>query len=593
MSYRKQINPLEPSSAAGVLYMNKTAQLCKIVSPRNLYIEAGRGSSKTTDILTERLIDMVYDIPGAPLAWVSDTFTNLTQNVIPTVLESLERKGFIEGIHFLVEKEPPSVSSADAADLPEWLRPHFWKPCNKIVSWKRKIIFFSGLNLTFGSLDRPSTLAGRSFVHIIGDEGKYFKESRLATMMKAVRGYPEYSGSPYYMGVTFTSDVADPGNIGEYDWMRKYATVMNIESILTLIKTGLVFHETMREYLAFKAEYMDTGDTVALDKCRKALSVANRWRRRWITLRSLDENRYFYLRVSSYVNVDILTADWFSNAISGGAPDLKTAVLSMRASLSLGSRFYAALSEDNFYRDGKNEKEAERFGLRDAEDCRVLKYLDMSAPLILGVDFGNMCSMVVGQDGKQGGRSCRRALKFIYTLAPEYIQALAEKFKTYFAPMKRKIIYLYYDRAANAYTKVGKSQIGELKSALETDSATGRRNGWVVHLMSVGQKTLYQAEEYSFFLKVMPGNNPKFPLCLIDFSECKSLRLSLQGARTKVKDNVVYKDKSSERLPLDELPTRSTNPSDAFKYFWMTKEIMALVKSKSDASAMNLDPTTF
>lgn len=102
MSHRRQIRTDKAQDVADVLYMNKYAQIAALVSPRDLFAELGRGSSKTTDILTERMIEIVFDMPGAPCAWVSDTFTNLTQNVIPTVLESLERKGYREGVHYVI-----------------------------------------------------------------------------------------------------------------------------------------------------------------------------------------------------------------------------------------------------------------------------------------------------------------------------------------------------------------------------------------------------------------------------------------------------------------------------------------------------------
>ena len=589
MSHRKQIDPRSTESAE-VLYMNKAAQICKIVSPRNLYAEAGRGSSKSTDFLTERLVDMLFEMPGAPIAWVSDTFTNLTQNVIPTVLESLERKGYHEGLHFVIEKEPPSYNEREKEDLPGWLKPHFWKTRNKIISFKRTIIFFTGLNVTFGSLDRPSTLAGRSFVHIIGDEAKYFKESKIATMMKAVRGYPEYASSPYYMGVTFTSDVADPSHIGEYDWMAKYAKSMNIESIVLLMQAGLIYHEQMRNYLALKDTWMRTGLERDRERCLRSLQVANRWLKRWKLLRMLDENRNFYIRVSSYVNVDLLTAEWFQQAIDGKVPDLNTAILSMRAGVSSGNRFYAALDERHFYYDGADESAYERFGLRDREDCRILRYLDTDKPLLVGVDFGNMCSMSIAQDGRHQRRDCVRILKFLYTLAPDYIDELGEMFRRWFAPMKRKVVYLYYDRSGNAYTKVGRSQVGDLKRAIETDGKTGRPSGWNVHLMSIGQGNIGHAYEYDFMLKLLSGDNPRLPVVLIDYYACKMLRLSLQNARTKSKNGIITKDKSSEKLPIEQLPEKSTNPSDSFKYLLMTKDRLAVASGKAGVSAGNLDP---
>ena len=589
MSHRKQVNT-KSTRAARVLYMNKFLQIQKLVSAKNFYGELGRGSSKTTDCLTERMLDVMEDMPGAPCVWVSDTFTNLTNNVIPTVLESLERKGYKEGVHYVVESAPPEFNEAEKADLPEWLRPHFWKPRNKIVSYKRTIIFYTGMNLTFGSLDRPSTLAGRSYVHVFGDEAKYFKEQKVANLLKAVRGYPEYSGSVFYRGVTFTSDVADPSHIGEYDWMSRQAGRINVESLLLVMRTALVYHESMREYLAAKDDWMATGDMAALRKARGCLEVANQWRRRWVGLRRLEENRVFYLRASSFVNADILTPEWFADAIDGDVPDMKTAILSMPPSVSGGERFYASLTEDNFYYDGIDEAAYDRLGLRESEDCRVLRYCDPDAPLRLGVDFGNMCSMVIGQEGSARGRKALRCLKFLYTLPPEHVRELGRKFRDYFAPMRCRTVFLYYDRAGNQYARVGKDAVSELKTSIEYDAVTSRRTGWTVQLMNIGQGTIYQDEEYKFMLKLLGGGSPRLPLVLIDWYACKPLRLSLQNARTKVRDKVVLKDKSSERLPVEQLPMHSTNPSDAFKYFAMSKDLRELAKDRPGTAAGNLDP---
>ena len=452
------------------------------------------------------------------------------------------------------------------------------------------IIFFTGTNFTFGSLDRPSTLAGRSFVHLIGDEAKYFKEQKVATMLKGVRGYPEYASSVYYRGVTFTSDVGDPSHIGEYDWMGKYAKTMDVQAILLVMKAGLVYNEAMRAYLAAKERWTKTQDGKDLTECRRLLRIANDWYKRWILLRLRKESSNFYIRASSFVNVDILSAEWFADAVKGDVPDLKTAILSMRASISSGDRFYAALREEHFYLDGKDEAAYDRLTLRDSEDCTVLRYLDKDRPLRIGVDFGNMCSMVIGQEGLDKGRKCLRILKFLYTLAPEYVADLGRKFRTFFSQHKNRIVYLYYDRAGNQYQKVGKSQVGDLKKAIEVDGETGKRTGWTVHLMSMHQATITQAEEYSFMLKLLGEENPRLPIVRIDYYAAKELRLSLQNAMTIVKDNVVYKNKNSERLPVAELPTKSTNPSDAFKYFCMSKDLTAIARGATAIPAGNADP---
>lgn len=576
---RVKVN-LEKTQAADVQYQNKIAQVISLIGARKTYVELGRGSAKTTDVQVERLIDLIYDIPGAPVAWIADTFTNLETNVLPSVIEGLERKGYKRGVHFVIETTPPTFSDKETEKLPDWLRPHFWKPYNHIVSYKRTMVFFTGLNITFGSLDRPSTLAGRSYVFLFGDEAKYFKPEQVANMLKAVRGYYlEYGHSIFYRGQMFTSDVADPSHIGEYDWMGNEAANVNKDAILRVIKVGCIWTECMQEAVAAKDKWMKTGSPQDLDRYRKLLVVANRWKTRLDIVRRQPGADTFYFRASSYVNVDILTTDWFADAFAASLPDTKTAILSMKSCIDSGDRFYSALNERNFYYDGIDEDEYDQVPMMSQPDCRVLKYLDRDKPLRLGVDFGNMCSMSCAQIGRLSGREVLRVLKFIYTLAPEYVEELGHKFRTFFAPMNSKVVYLYYDRAGNAYKKVSKDQVSTLKRAIEYDE-DGNRTGWVVHLMSLGQGDIRQSEEYHFMQIFMSGNERGLPLLLIDAHQAKNLKLSLEMARTKVKDGIVYKDKSSERLPISDLPTRSTNPSDSFKYLLMTKEWRAIVKRK-------------
>lgn len=589
MAQRKKLKP-GSTAAADIQYQNKFAQIVSLVGARKTFIEAGRGSSKTTDILVERLYDLVQELPGAPALWISDTFTNLTANVLPSVLEGLERKGLKEGVHYVIEKAPPVFTDAEKAELPDWLRPHFWKPFNRIVSWKRTITFFTGFNLTFGSLDRPSTLAGRSYVFLFGDEAKYLKPEQIANALKAVRGYyTEYGHSVFYRGQCFTSDLANPSRVGEYDWMRAAGGGMDPAAVLLVIKTALVYQEALQEAAAAKDDWLKSKTPEDLDEYRKKLRVAGRWAVRLGAVRRQKGADTLYMRVSSYVNADILTPDWFQDAIASGLPDMKSAILSIPSSLDSGDRFYAALSERHFYFDGVDESYYDTLSMNDTPDCRILKYLNENAPLRLGVDFGNMCSMCCAQLQKENGGEVLRILKFIYTLAPDYIEELGAKFRTFFAPMQNRVIFLHYDRAGNAYKKVGKDQVGALKRAIEYDT-DGVRTGWTVHLMSTGQGDIRQSEEYHFMQVFLSESKPHLPRIRIDAYQAKNLKLSLELARTKVKEGVVYKNKTSEKLPVSELPTRSTNPSDAFKYLLMTPEYRKIVKDKSSAAASgNLD----
>lgn len=578
MSWKKKLSPKSNKAYVSVAFANWLAQLAGMLMTRFFYLIAGRGSSKTTEFQVERLMEMVYDMPGAPVCWVSDTYSNLQKNVLPMVLEGLERKGFKEGVHFVIEKSPPVFTDQEKAELPQWLKDHFWKPFNKLASYKHTIVFFTGFNITFGSLDRPSSLAGRSYVHVFGDEVKYFPEAKIANLLKAVRGYRmKYGNSVFYRGHTFTTDMPNTGNVGEYDWILKQGKKMNKRFIVLLLKTAFVVNSILHEW-AVAQERRDRPDIA-----RKRANY-ERWRDRLYLLRMDSRAHTFFYIASSYVNVDILTPEWFADAFASDLGDANTAILSMRPSLESGERFYANLTENHFYYDGNDPYWSEVFGLRDEEDCRLLRYLNKDKALDVSLDFGNMFSLIVAQDAGEK----YRLLKNIYTLSPEWTRELADKFIRYFAPHLEKTINLYYDRSGNNYAKAKKDLATAIKNDIERDK-DGKRTGWKVILMSQGEGNIGSNEEYVFMQVLLSGHNKRLPTVAIDAYNCKNVKLSLEQARTRIDRNgLVVKDKRSEKLPIHRLPFESTNFSDSFKYLMMRTKWRALISKRGGATVFDV-----
>lgn len=421
---------------------------------------------------------------------------------------------------------------------------------------------------------------------MFGDEVKYFKEEKIANLMKAVRGYSvQYGNSPFYRGYSFTTDMPDVSHIGEYDWILKGASAMNTERLTLVMQAGLVYNQALHEYVAAKLEWQRTRTPEAEREYKNKLRTARLWRSRWVELRRLPETATFFMLASSYINVDILTTEWFDDAFAEQFSDYKAAILSMKPTLEGGERFYANLGERHFYYDGIDEEAYERFGLLEQEDSRVLRYCNPQRALSLGVDFGNMCSMCVAQEEPR----ILRVLKFIYTLSPESIRQLADKFVTYFAHHRNKYVMLYYDRAGNNYRKMGADTASQLKHAIEFDS-NEHPTGWSVQLMSIGQGNIGQGDEYIFMQELLAGHNKYLPQVLIDAYQCKPLKASLENARTRVSKGKICKDKRSEHLPVAELPMRSTNPSDSFKYLMMTPPLIQIVKG-SPRSDIIYEPT--
>lgn len=538
-----------------VRYMNWLAQISGLGMFASLFFIGGRGSTKTTAFLSERLQEMVYDMPGAPVALVADTYTNLQKNVLPTLQEGLRLLGWEEEIHYRIEKPPFD----------------FWKekPLNIISSYKHTIVFFNGFNLTLISLDRPSSAAGKSYVAIIGDEVKFFREDKIAKLTKAVRGFRvKYGQSPFYRSQTFTTDMPNPNLIGEHDWILKYRKRMDPKEIVQVLKVAFVYNEVKKEYVLAL-------DTKNREEIKNAKRKLDRWEQRW---RKVRHKTVFFWVASSFINSDILGVDFFSEEFEAGLEDVAQAILSLKPKLMAGNRFYSKLEEKHFYQDGADSYWSEHWGIRDEEDCRILAKLDRKKSIDAGVDFGNMLSMIVAQDGRKRRYNL---IKEFYTLPPESIRELADKFITYFKPHEEKTLNLYYDRAGNNYHKTGQDLASQLKKAIEKD-AEGRRTGWKVILQSIGQGTIHSNTEYNFMIELLSEVNPLLPLVNIDMFNCKCLKSSLELAPTKVVNRngkkLVVKEKKSESLPIHKLPTQSTNFSDAFKYLMCRKNWLKLVK---------------
>ncbi|GAA4137917.1 hypothetical protein GCM10022216_14470 [Sphingobacterium kyonggiense] len=576
MAWRPKIKPAKDIAYA---FANWVAQFAALILPRYLYMVLGRGSAKTTEVVVERLTEMIYDLPGAPIVWVSDSYSNLQKNVLPSVLEGLERKGLREGVHFVIGKQPPEFSEAEKEDLPQNIKEHFWKPYNRLVSYKHTMIFFTGLNITFGSLDRPASLAGRSYVHVIGDEVKYFPEHKIANLLKAVRGYAvKYGESVFYRGHTFTTDMPNTKNIGEHDWILKQVNKMKKSAVLRILKTALVYNECIQE----RIYYQQKNDR---EEVLKKQRTEERWKERWIQTRLHKDGQTLFFVASSLVNIDILTPEWFTDAIESDLGDVETSVLSLKSTLESGERFYANIASRHFYDDGKDSKWYDYFGLDKKEDCRILRYHNRKKIIEVGLDFGNMISMCIGQPKSDNKY---RILKFMHILSPDWIPKLANEFKEYFAPQEEKVIHVYYDRAANSYKDAKVDLALAFKNAIEFNDDQKTRSGWRVILMSRNQGNIGQAEEYVFMQELFSGSNKKLPDVCIDIFEAKYLKASLEGARTKIVINkagstVVTKDKSSEKLPIARLLQESTNASDSFKYLMMRREWRNLVKIKSSS----------
>ena len=545
MAKRNSVNDPRALPDSEVRFGSLALLMTDWIDTTNFVCVGGRGVAKSTVIIARRSERCVRLMPGAPVAIVANTYSNLVDNIMPAVQNGWRLQGLIEGVHYVKGRRPPG----------EWSR-----RCSVIIDDYRHVYsFWNGSVIMLGSLDNASLLAGKSVAHLIFDEAKFASDVKAARVMPILRGDAiTYGHCHLFMGVTITTDMPDVTS-GEYDWFFRYASEMEPDRIITIVQAASELNRLRIKQLRLGRQ-PEPQAASRLPRLEKRIAYYEN------ALLKLRKGQTFFTNISSLVNIDILTLDYIDRLYNGGLElhEFLKSVLGMRPGVRKDARFYSLFSDSHKYYDGTLSGVA-------AFSSSELQHLDPTRPLEGGMDFGNMLSLVIGQ---RDGRVCR-VHKNLYVIAPEWMRELADDFLRFFAPHQCKVLELFYDRSGNSYSRQGVDYAAQIKEAIEKD-ASGRHTGWSVRLMSRNQADIPQNAEYNFMHTLMEENTEGLPLLRVDALNCPELISSLELARTKISyrgdRKIVKKDKSSEKLPVAKLPRLSTNFSDAFKYLMMRRE---------------------
>lgn len=596
---------LENIENTNLLYVNWLAIILQLIQPKNLFLVAGRGSAKTTMYMAQRSIDIQVSMPHSQQVIIADTYVNALTNIVPTLIDGWRRKGWKPGIDFVTDVKPPS---------------HFKKCYKNTDQYNHTISTKHGVRFIVGSLDQPRGLAGNSFQHLYGDEARQLNPEKTKRIYPALRGEVQnYQHSPFYCGQTFFTDMPNILS-GDYDWILETEKEMDKVQIQAALELGTIINDLrIKEHTLNQSIGIST-DTNYINRLKrlktKVQSDIAKWHVKWCAVRK--ESTFFYC-VSSFVNADILTEGFFTRSLTSlGLEEFKSAVLSLKVNITKGEQFYTHLGEHHFFDDGQDtDYYMNNFVLTDEiqETSDGLRYINPNQKLEIGMDFGSMLSLIVGQHRQtNNGPGHLNILKEFYTLAPFSVKALIQgdlemalkfpelkdyypkvPFLDYFQNHRNKEIDFYYDRSGNQQQDVQRDYATDVKNAIEYKN--GMPTGWRVNLISKYQSTIWQAEEYIFAQKIM-SDNSELPKLRIDRNLCRCLKSSLELAKTEVAIDTktgskrIQKDKSSERKLFKtkyNLPMYSTNFSDAFKYFIYRQEwVSDAFKYQSSAPGMDI-----
>src|SRR5690606_33064267 len=128
------------------------------------------------------------------------------------------------------------------------------------------------------------------------------------------------------------------------------------EQVLYAFQAASVVNEIKKElYNAIRDQ-----NKQKIQSLRKNLE---RWTIRWVKAR---KDSTFFCVVSSFVNSDVLTDGFFTDSLKAlGIEEFKTSILSFRAQLKKGEKFYINLNDRHFYGDGVINSYYDKYGLLD------------------------------------------------------------------------------------------------------------------------------------------------------------------------------------------------------------------------------------
>lgn len=473
-------------------YLNPVAQLHVISDAPYATLVAGRGFSKsfTNGLKEARKLALM---PRSVGLFNSPTYTMIyTKTLIPMMAAWDQHLGYKEGIHYVVGKAPPK---------------HFEKPYHKPHRYENVITWWNGRTRVFGSFDRPAMISGGSYDDADTDEAYMIdKQAYDDYVIPTLRGtHPSFKDCPIHLQQTFTSSMPYRG-VG--DWL--------------------------------------------LDMRLKALQ---------------NPKMYHFIGWEPHQKVQ-KGSTWMNRAVLGDK-----AILQMKAEMdpisyrimilneqvtNFGNTFYPVLSSKHFYHPKANDKVIaiplnQLNFKRDASYDEGPDDYNPNLPINLSLDFGKFTSMTIDQEYPTEVRFINVMYAYNGGEKPEDLDDLAKRFCDYYRMHKRKIVYLYGDKA-------GKNTVANSKrNHFEQFADILRKNDWRVVMCKTGD--IEHLERHRFISKLHKEEDKRLPRIRHNADKCGDLKISLESA-PMIGDK---KDKSSEGNSSIK-PQHATHLSDAYDY---------------------------
>ena len=413
-------------------------------------------------------------------------------------------------------------------DLP----PHFKQPRFPVLWPERSIIFANGHVLQAVAVDRADSIAGQSVVHGFFEEMKHSKGEKLKTrIIPAIRTSRIGNGSEVHKchlhgGITGVSDIGRV-SLGEDNWFTEYEKEVNEQDIADIITLALYINKAQ----------INLQNGVKVQQAHNLIA-------KWSPLLSkLRKKSTFYMRVSTFVNRDVLGLDYFRTQ-----REMLTASEFLSSICSIGDRnrdnlFFELWDEEKHtFDDSYKYTIIDKLSLKETFriDSSHLQYYTPSDKILLGYDPGAFASVVAAQEYRKD--NSLRILKEFFVYPPLDIADIAQQFNAFFSSAKCRQIDLYYDRAGNKKTAKREAETDARQMKVELE-----KYGWRVTLKNLGQGDIYYWQHYQLWKRLLAENERSIPKIRIDANECSNLVSAMYCCKKVPGSSPIELDKTPEK----------------------------------------------
>lgn len=511
---------------------------------KRIYV-AGRATTKSSFVAPFTLLEAAMEMPRCHIALASVTFEKIYTSILPLIIDTWEKWGIMQDIHFVVGKDNPSFPRC------------YYEPKDR----SRIIKLWNGTVISLGSFNDAGFFNGKNIQFLVIDELRFIKQTTFVDgVAAAMRGAKDkFEHCPLYLGMVLLTD--RPKSKSER-WITDFKKNMQPEKLkqIDAILDRLDFLESIKN------------DNDILDKIDEKLNAEINFLT--LSVNYLRQRSLELVEVSTIENVDMLGWQAIENMYySMDLRSFERQVLNLEEQ-SNSDLFYPYFDENAHTIDMSRPafiqnllKEQEKIKNKDSRWTDI----DTSLPLILTNDANTYFNcLVVGQivnferkqslSERKNSKIQLRVIAYIHCSAPDNLKTCAEIFCNYFRFHENKNVFYAFDTTMTGNQEAVLPE--ELKKEINPKNViikTLKQNGYSVVEYPMGNTQKYR---YRFDLWSQVLNSNYFISVLID-KNLKSLISALENAeRQELHNGEIKKVKKGEGKP-DINQAQSTHCTDA------------------------------